>query len=148
MAALTNTDEEVPVVTGSFKNERIKSTLIFTIASVLLIGFIGVALGTVITRTVQYHVLETYMLSTITQVGAVVTAHVDEDDFKTPFSGTRYDEFNAHVHEALDGSNIEQVNLWSPSRTLLFSTMKDDIGITVEEDTLWSRLDSGQATVF
>ena len=48
----------------------------------------------------------------------------------------------------MNESNVEQVNLWSPSRTLLFSTMKDDIGITIEEDTLWSRLDSGKATVF
>lgn len=107
---------------------RRRSVNIFMLLSVIVIAFLGILVGVQITRAARQQMIESYALSTATQVSGTVNSFVTIKDLQKPFRGQKYDDFYSRFAAATAGTNVVKVKLWRPDGTVVFSNDKEIVG--------------------
>ncbi len=107
---------------------RRRYAFLSVLASALIIGTIGTAIGLGIGSSVREHMKESYAIATSMQASSAVNVFLTESDFNEPFSSKRIDEFTAHIDKVTRDTPVEKVKLWALDGTVLYAKEKDVVG--------------------
>ncbi|MFQ5857718.1 MAG: EAL domain-containing protein [Anaerolineae bacterium] len=102
----------------------------FSLASLLSVMVLAVALATLIGRATASQVLEEAMRSAMEDVNARTLRHLTPEDFLHPMLGERYAAFDQFMTEFIVSRRIARIKIWDREGRVIFSTDPSQVGQT------------------
>ncbi|MBI4300855.1 MAG: HD-GYP domain-containing protein [Chloroflexi bacterium] len=100
----------------------------FSIASLVVIAVIGVALAWGLSDLVRRHAVKDLMEEADDTLVSRILDHLSPDDLATPMSSTRLTEFQHFVEESVISQRTARLKLWNTQGTVIYSTDLAQVG--------------------
>ncbi|MCC7354276.1 MAG: HAMP domain-containing histidine kinase [Anaerolineae bacterium] len=98
---------------------------LISFATVLLLG---ATLGWIVSYLIRTEVVRSTAAATGTTVRGIIRNVLTPEDYRSPMTGPRYEEFNDFLRHNVLSDDIARVKVWSPDRVVVYSDITEIIG--------------------